>query len=118
MCASLTTPTTPPFAGQSRSRSLQHLQVRWAGLHGSPRQRGEPVSGGGCRETSSAPLGGNILPARGGQRAKGLWEGGSKGAAHPEGTLLGAGNTRVNKKDRVGVGRQIWSEATAKVTSA
>lgn len=53
-----------------------------------------------------------------GREGRGFGGGGSKGAAHPEGTLLGAGNTRVNKKDRVGVGRQIWSEATAKVTSA
>lgn len=54
----------------------------------------------GFRKASSALFEEGVCPVRGRQRGKGFR--GSKGAVHPTGTVIGAGDSKVNKRDRVG----------------
>lgn len=72
----------------------------------------------GCRKASSAPFEGGVLSASAEQKGRGL--GASKGAAHPTGTVLSAGDIRINKRDKMGLSqslrsaesrrRQTWNE--------
>lgn len=61
----------------------------------------------GCRKTSSAPFEGGVLSASGKQKGRGL--GASKGAAHPTGTVLSAGDIRINKRDKMGLSQSLHS---------
>lgn len=60
----------------------------------------------GCRKASSAPFEG-VLSASGKQKGRGL--GASKGAAHPTGTVLSAGDIRINKRDKMGLSQSLHS---------
>lgn len=98
---------------------------------------GEPTSREGCREASSAPFEGDVLPARGGQRGKELL--GVKGSCpscralcEMLGTLRsirGTGGARPWGSPSVdtlrgvgdggsGQGKQTWNKEAAKIVSA